>query len=359
MIRRLLVLNGLASTAVAFHHAAAYGFLALFNWTNAYRDVVVPNYDMLGTPAYYYLLAVRLLVGSYAIPAFLIVSGFYAAFAAGSSGQMPATIIRTRIKKFIGPFIIWTFFFFAMQQALPRSVNDVLQTYYYIPLIVQLYLLTPWLGPVAKKHWKLFLLVTFFIQFAAEGAGYLRLLGVEAAWVKTAVALTPIWFFPSRIFFFALGLTLGFHRQMFGGWLAGQKYLLFAALLLSAALSFWEYQWVDQWIGEQWLGPNFIGIFRTLYAVLFCFVILAFEKVKLPWEKQLSNLGVVSLGIYLVNTPAIYITSSLLYKFAPWVLGRQILYQPILTAAGLFIPLGLIKLVNRSSFKRYSAYIFG
>ena len=359
MIRRLLVLNGLASTAVAFHHAAAYGFLALFNWTNAYRDVVVPNYDMLGTPAYYYLLAVRLLIGSYAIPAFLIVSGFYAAFAADSTGRMTWVIIWTRVKKFVGPFIVWTLVFFGMQRAVPRSLNDILQTYYYIPLIIQLYLLSPWLGPLAKKYWKLFLLLAFLIQFCAEGVGYLRLLGVEATWIRTTIALTPIWFFPSRIFFFALGLVLGFHRKLFGSWLAHRKYPLLAALLLFAGFSFVEYQWVDEFIGERWLGPSFIGIFRTLYAVSFSLVLLAFDKGKLPLEKELGKLGVMSLGIYLVNTPAIYITSSLLYKFTPWVLGRQILYQPILTAAGLFIPLLLMKLFKWPPLKQYSPVIFG
>jgi peptidoglycan/LPS O-acetylase OafA/YrhL len=359
MIRRLLALNGLASTAVAFHHAAAYGFLALFNWTNAYRDVAVPNYDMLGTPAYYYLLAVRLLIGSYAIPAFLLVSGFYAAFAADSTGRMNWTIIWTRVKKFVGPFVIWTFIFFLMQRAVPQSLNDILRTYYYIPLIVQLYLLSPWLGPLAKKHWKLFLLVTFLMQFAAEGAGYLRLLGMEAVWLKTAVTLTPTWFFPSRIFFFALGLVIGFHRKLFSTWLTRWKYALLAALLLFAVMSFVEYFWVDAAIGERWLGPSFVGIFRTLYAVTFSFVLLAFNKTKLPLEKELSNLGLISLGIYLVNTPAIYITSTLLYKFTPWVLGQQLLYQPVLTAAGLFIPILLIKLFNWPPLKRYSVLVFG
>lgn len=359
MIRRLLTLNGLASTAVAFHHAAAYGFLALFSWTNAYRDVAVPNYDMLGTPAYYYLLAVRLLIGSYGIPAFLLVSGFYAAFAADSAGRMSWTIILTRVKKFAGPFVIWTLVFFAMQRTVPHSLNEILRTYYYIPLIIQLYLLSPWLGPLAKKHWKLFLFITFLIQFMVEGASYLRLLGVEAVWLKTVITLTPIWFFPSRIFFFALGLTLGFHRSLFGTWLKRWKYALLVALLLFAVMSFVEYFWVDQAIGERWLGPSFIGIFRTLYAVTFSFVLLAFSKVKLPLEKELNQLGLISLGIYLVNTPAIYITSSLLYKFAPWVLGRQILYQPILTAAGLFVPVLLIKLFSWQPLRRYSAMVFG
>jgi hypothetical protein len=359
MIRRLLVLNGLAATAVIFHHAAAYGFSALFHWTNAYRDVAVPNYDMLGTPAYYYLLGVRLLIGSFAIPAFLIVSGFYAAFTADSAGRISWQIIGTRAKKFIAPFVIWSVLFFVMRGTAPQNLNDLLWPYYYIPLIVQLFLLSPWLGPLAKKQWPLFLLVTFLIQFMAEGTHYLWLLGLDTVWLKTAVALTPIWFFPSRIFFFALGLSLGFHRKLFGDWLTRQKYVLLAALLLFALFSFIEYLWIDQYVGERWLGPSFTGIFRMLYAVTFCLVLLAFNQTKLPFEKELNKLGVVSLGIYLVNMPAIYITSSLLYKFAPWVLGQQILYQPVLLTAGLVLPLLLITFFNRPPLKQYASLVFG
>jgi hypothetical protein len=87
-------------------------------------------------------------------------------------------------------------------------------------------------------------------------------------------------------------------------------------------------------------------------------VLLAFDKVKLPLEKQLSDIGVVSLGIYLVNTPAIYVTSTLIYKFAPWLLGQQILYQPIVTAAGLFVPLLLLRLFRQPLLKRYSLLRF-
>ncbi len=80
MVRRLLLLNGLATLGVAIHHAVAYGFLAMFTWTNAYRDVTVPNYDMLGSPSYYALIITRQL-DSFAIPAFFFMSGFFVAFA--------------------------------------------------------------------------------------------------------------------------------------------------------------------------------------------------------------------------------------------------------------------------------------
>ena len=45
MNKRLLMLSGLAITAVAVNHAANWGFIALFWWTDRYRAVAVPNYD--------------------------------------------------------------------------------------------------------------------------------------------------------------------------------------------------------------------------------------------------------------------------------------------------------------------------
>ncbi len=39
MVNRLLLLNGLAAIMVAFHHAAAYGFNAMFRWTDRYLPV--------------------------------------------------------------------------------------------------------------------------------------------------------------------------------------------------------------------------------------------------------------------------------------------------------------------------------
>ena len=86
---------------------------------------------------------------------------------------------------------------------------------------------------------------------------------------------------------------------------------------------------------------------------------LSHRRVLMREYSALSDIGVVSLGIYLVNTPAIYVTSTLIYKFAPWLLGQQILYQPIVTAAGLFVPLLLLRLFRQPLLKRYSPLIFG
>ncbi|MCP5099427.1 MAG: acyltransferase [Chloroflexi bacterium] len=358
MVRRLLLLNGLATLGVAIHHAAAYGLLAMFQWTHAYRNVTVPNYDAMGSVAYYALIITRQL-DSFAIPSFLFVSGFFVAFAAGKSGKMKWDAVKSRIIKFLGPFVLWTALFFMMQRLIPRDVNTLLKTYYYIPLVMQYYLLAPYLGPWAKKHWKSALVVTAVIQIAVMSLSYFNVFRISFPGMQLMITLTPTWFFPSRIFYFTLGLVAGFHRKMFGKWFERRKYVLLGALVLFVIGSFVEYQVVDNAIGDRWLGPNFIGVFRTLYATTFGLVFLAFDKVKLPFEKQLNKLGSMSLGVYLANTPAIYVVSSLMFHLTPWVLGVQILYMPILIIAGVGIPVVMMNLLSKSPVKSYYQYVFG
>lgn len=358
MVRRLLLLNGLATLGVAVHHAAAYGFLAMFNWTNAYRDVAVPNYDMMGSASYYALIFIRQL-DSFAIPSFLFVSGFFVAFASGSSGKMKWDAVKSRVLKFIAPFLLWTILFFVMQPTLPRTVNIFLRTYYYIPLAIQYYLLSPYLGPLAKKHWKALLIGTAVIQIVVMSLGYFNYFRLDFPGMQTAIQLTPTWFFPSRIFYFSLGLVAGFHRKLFAQWFAKTKYVLLGSLVFFLVMSMVEYQIVDNAIADRWLGPNFIGVFRTLYATTFSLTFLAFDKVKWPFEKELNKLGGMSLGVYLVNTPAIYVASSLIYKFAPVILGIQIVYQPILIVAGVAVPVLLMNLLGKSPVRGYYQYVFG
>ena len=361
MIKKLLVLNGFAVLGVAIHHAAAYGLLALFTWTHAYRDVVTPNYDMLGTPSYWYLIGARLLIGSYAIPAFLIVSGFFAAFASGKEGKMPWSAVWSRIQKFFWPFVIWTFLFIIMRQMSPREITFgfLMRTYYYIPLIIQLYILAPLIGPFVKKNWRMALIITAVIQLTVQGFGYLLLLGVESDALRVANDLTPRFIFTSRIFYFTLGMALGYHRKLFSNWLKRARFGLLIGLIAFGILSIVEYQIVDNYLSDRWLGPNFIGIFRTLYAVTFSLTFLAFDKVKWPLEKQLNQLGTMSLGVYLANTPVIYVISSLMFQLIPWTLGVQLIYQPVLIVTGLLIPVFLMTLWSKSPVRRYYQVVFG
>jgi len=51
--------------------------------------------------------------------------------------------------------------------------------------------------------------------------------------------------------------------------------------------------------------------------------------------------------------------SRTIYHVAPWILGVQLLFQPIIIVAGLGVPLLLMLTVNKSPARRYYRYLFG
>jgi peptidoglycan/LPS O-acetylase OafA/YrhL len=342
---------------IPFHHAAAYGFNAMFQWTDRYRAVSTPNYDQLGSLAYYILLFLRQMTG-FAIPIFLLVSGFFVAFAAMS--KSPDALwgnALTRIKKLIWPFLIWTVFVFLLIRNIRPTLQDILSMYYYIPLICQYYLLSPLLSPLAKKHTKWLLLISAIVQFSITLLGYLSVL--DYPWASNIKGYVPLWFFPSRIFYFSLGLVTGFHRAQVYSWLYKHKRKLFVIMITLIVITIPEYELLSQLAGKDWLGAGFSTISRTFLALTLALCLLAFDNLQIPFSGWISSLGSRSLGIYLANTPAIFLAGALMYYLTPGVLGMQLLYQLVLIAFGLGIPLLLMSFIKRSPARIIYPYLFG
>ncbi len=106
--KKLLSINGISIAAVILYHAAGWVFIAMFWWTDRYRNVTVPNFDLLGSPEYYLLRFIEQLV-IFAIPAFLFVSGYFIAFSTAKDQPAPSwQTIFSRIKSLLIPFLIWS-----------------------------------------------------------------------------------------------------------------------------------------------------------------------------------------------------------------------------------------------------------
>jgi len=205
MTRRLLILNGLAALMIPLHHAAAYGLQAMFLWTDRYRPVEVPNYDQLGSFAYYALMISREL-HSFAVPAFMFVSGFFIAFMGKRSAEkLKWNMGLPRIKALLPPLILWTVFRFILVPQEP-TVDQVLGTYWFIVLLIQYYLLSPWLVALAKTRWRLLLIGSALIQLVAQGLRYPHFLGIDVPGLDLMLKLTPLWSFPYLLFNFSLGI---------------------------------------------------------------------------------------------------------------------------------------------------------
>ena len=79
MVSKLLKLNGLAILGTVVNHMHGWGLIAMFLWTYRYQQVTVPNFDQVGSYAYYFLRIIEQLI-AFSIPAFLLVSGFFISF---------------------------------------------------------------------------------------------------------------------------------------------------------------------------------------------------------------------------------------------------------------------------------------
>jgi len=357
MTKRLLLLNGLAVLMVPLHHATAFGLQAMFDWTYRYRPVSVPNYDQLGSLSYIITMAIRQLDG-FAIPAFLFVSGFFLAFLARGK-ELTLSTVTPRIKVLILPLAIWLVLRFLVLRRPPDSIYETLDTYYYLILLIQYYLLALLIVPAARKNWKLLLILTAGIQIVSESPLYFRTIGIDFPGLTYLGVLTPRWFFPSRIFYFALGVVAGMNIQAFKAWVTRHRWVLLGILIASAVLSFVEYNFIGTLSGKIWIGPNNPGLARLVYATTFGLCFLGFGDLELPFSRAVEYLGTRSLGIYLVNVPTMYIAAVLIFKFIPSLLGMQWIYQPVLVVVGIGAPLLLMEVTRRSPLRRGYRFLFG
>lgn len=368
MIRRLLQLNGLAILGVVMNHAIGWGFVAMFWWANRYRPVSVPNFDQLGSPTYYSLRVVEQLIVS-SIPIFLFVSGFFVAIATGRNRTIGWRLVGVRIINLLIPYILWSLFTFAtdflllgiqhapLQYLKLLAVGGATSAFYYVPLLCQLYLVSPLLVPLAKWRWKLLIALSLLVQGYTQISQYQLILDSHL-WPMDQFVGVPNWLFPGYLFWFSFGIVAGFHISAFKVWLTRIKWIFVPLMLLALILGVWEWEFLLRVSGQEWLTPKRM-LSDELFsgAVILCF--LAFNHLSFPFSTRLGELGAKSYGIYLVHSMALLWTTKLIYQLEPWLLGNQLLYQPVLLAFGVAIPLILMALVKRSPVRKYYSYIFG
>ena len=332
----------------------------MFLWTDRYQPVSVPNYDQLGSLSYCATLIIRQWA-SIDVPSFLFVSGFFIAYAAGGSQkQLKWKVVINRIRTLVVPFILWTVIRFALIRKIPSSIQDVLEPYYYIVLISQLFLISPFLIAAARSGWKWFLASTGLLHIFIQSLRYALVLGEPSAILNFMISITPNWLFPVAIFWFAFGLVVGMQSHSFHLSLGKYKWLVLCICLIMGALTVFEYNLVAYLAGEPWLGPAFPPIFtRFTYTLFFLLSFVAFGGFSLPNATMISKLGSKSLGVYFGNQNACFVLAFVMYHIFPWILDLQFIYQPILILGGLGLPLLLMMIVRQPKLMKYYSLLFG
>ncbi len=365
MIRRLLYLNGLAAFSAVLYHATGWGFTAMFWWTDRYRSVSVPNFDQLGGATYFGIRAIEQLV-IVAIPAFLFVSGFFVAFAAGRTHRTVGwNIVGVRVKNIVIPYLVWSAVamgmlvafgerFSALKVVQMLAFGETEPPYYYVPLLIQLYLLSPLLVLWAKSEWKSLLVVTALVQLLAVGVRNAGIVNVDVGldWLGRS------WFFPGHIFWFSAGIVVSFHLKQLKTLTARVKWWLVAGTVVAYLAGIVEWEILFKLSGQQWIASQ-ETLVDGIYSIFFMLAFIGFDNMPLPAAKKIGEIGVKSFGIYLIHSPVLALASKIIYHLTPWMLGYQIVYQSVLVVLGLGVPLLLMWLVKKSPAHPYYQYLFG
>jgi peptidoglycan/LPS O-acetylase OafA/YrhL len=366
MTKQLPLLRGIAILAVVCNHAAGRGYTAMFWWVHRYRDVAAPNFDQVGSLPYYGLVVMQQLA-LFSVPAFLFISGFFIAYAArGSRPTLSWKVVRARVANLLWPYLVWSLVIFVgdalegKTYAWGRYLGGIVLgravgAYFFIPLIIQFYLLSPILVPLAKHRSRILLISLALVQLLVIGLLYYHKFGGQLPSLPDNWPWAPVWW----AFYFPLGVVCGFYRTRLKQWLARAKWVLLIAVAAFGILSIFEAEWLYFATGDfDWSHASF-KLSSCLYAVAFILSFLAWDTRSVPFARFLNQLGGMSYGIYLLHPKSMEIVARVVYHVAPWLLSQQVLLQPIFIVVSVGVPVLLMGLLARSRFKVSYRYLFG
>ena len=371
MFKRLFVLNGLAILAVVCSHTAVWGAMAMVWWTDRWRPVSVPNYDMYGTLPYYLLLIQRKLA-HFSVPAFLFFSGFFLIYAAsGSATGLSWKAVRVRVQTLFIPFLIWSAVRIALglvagkNYSLAQVVSALLLGWplgvllWYPPIICFFYLVSPFLIRFARVKPYLLLVIAGLVHLAAIGYEYVRLgLYFQGISVPNLDALLPRHLLFA--FFFVLGLVVGIRRKEFAAHLKGRAWYLLVLAIAMGAMAVIESEVVYRSTSTSidWSISN-ATLPTTLFVLAFILLFLAMGDIPKSIAKIPLKLGASMYGIYLLHGFIVEFSARATQRFAPGVLAFPIVFQVLLVISAVAGSMLIMTAVQRTPLRRYSKYLFG
>jgi surface polysaccharide O-acyltransferase-like enzyme len=368
MVKKLLALNGIAILGAVLYHSAGWGFISMFWWTDRYQQVTVPNFNQIGSFSYFGLRFIEQII-ILAIPAFLFVSGYFVVFASGKNPSPKWKWIFTRISFLVIPYLIWTAVMiifnsiFGEKYTLQSIVNMTLtgkavEAFYFIPLIVQLYLLSPLITRIAKRRPILILLFAFILQTLVKLGQYAVVLNLEYPLKNLVSIFLPSWFFPGNLFWFVLGITAAYHLSAVNQVLVKWRWFFLIILICLIPIGMIEWESLLHFSGKDWIASR-ETLIDNFYSFSFLIVYFTFSLDKIIKWKWLNFLGSRSFGIYLAHTLFLMIVAKSAYHFIPVIFKYQLAYQPLLIFSGLFGPIVLMEIFKRTPLKKFYGYVFG
>jgi fucose 4-O-acetylase-like acetyltransferase len=332
--------------------------------------VSVPNYDQVGSAASVFLYLLWTL-SVFSVPAFVFVSGFFVAYAARGGGESSVwTVAGKRAVALLIPYLIWSAVIFLGEwlescrggcQFEPASVyleklllGTASGAYYYVILIVQLYLLSPWLTAAAKRRPGVLLGVAALIQLQQHVSSYCRWL--EVGWCS--LTWLDFLLFRIHLFIFVLGIVCGLYLTEVKGFLKRVRPVLPAAVVVTAGLVFFENWFIVAWTAGKMIARSNL-LSANLYGIAVILSFVAFETLPLPGWRLLGQIGTRMYGVFLLHVPLLELFARSVRYFLPWLLEYQIVFVLVLIGLGIGVPMVFMSGVAGSRVKRVYPYLFG
>jgi peptidoglycan/LPS O-acetylase OafA/YrhL len=348
--RNIPILRGLAILSVVLNHA---------NWH------VLSQYSRGELGGFFFVVVDQ--IGKFAIAAFLVIAGYFIAYATSRGKRDLAWgVVRARITGLVWPWLIWSLILVVGHRlnGSPLSLVEYLRTlvtqYYFVPLLIFYYLLAPWIARMAKNHPGTLLIVAAAAQLFGIALFYARVYwsGFPGVW-RSWIDLGPVQYLRFAVYF-PFGVVCGVSFRSVKETLLRFKMALPWCALITFVLSVVEASWVYTAGGQIWpLGGDQTKLTSALFcfSLVLCFV--AYDRIKVPAARIITDVGTHSYGLYLAHYPILGIAARVVQRLFPWIVRFGGLYLPVLFFLTVAVAMLLMESVARLPTKRLYRYLFG
>ena len=292
------------------------------------------------------LLSLLQALGSFAVPAFLFVSGAFLSYAAR---ELSFGFVRASLGRILWPYVIWSTLFYGLvsltnevRPSIAVYIKNLLvgYPYHFVPILIFWYVTAPIVVRVGKRHGALLLVAIGLYQTFLLALRWSDMVGAPGPLPDWMHALQPAVLSTSMCewaIYFPLGLVLSQHAAALTPWLLGVRWLAVGAtvgLFVLGILNAFEVMWAP------WA--------RFAAPVPLMFLLPVVERGWIPFVRGFEVVGRRSYGIYLAHLVVI----NLVVLLASWprlnLDSRPLVVFPTFLVAALGASLLLMNVMTRT-----------
>ncbi|GAP10780.1 fucose 4-O-acetylase [Bellilinea caldifistulae] len=368
MIRKLLLLNGIAILFAVYHHSIYWAITAINFWGHRFVSNATPQ-SLFSPNLFSIFLRITDQIAGVAVPAFLFVSGFLYGFSLNhQSIRQSYRFLQKRIIYLLIPYIIWSSItvVFRLMEGDSYSLTKLARVFllgeadgpfYYVPLIIQLILLSPFLFRAVKEFPLVAVGIGFLLQFLSGITWYFKILNVSLPQSLNFLNLFKGGYLLSHLLWFIAGLSLFIYREKITSFLKNHRWWILFLIAFFVIFGQIEFQLLINASGNDWINSQSSLITKWLYSLLLLAYVIMGKNIFL--SSNIEVLGANSYGIYLSHVIVIEICARLIYHVLPFLLGQTVILLGILVFMGITIPLLMMHLSRKFPIKPIYSYLWG